>query len=179
MANCYECGAYSEWSSPCPACVRANNEVERQIEFADYQIERQITEKIRAQVAQILGEEVNDATLGRLAAVYTAYPERTSSILAQIYANPLRRHLCAKVLFNFGTWQDLLSLELEDCNRQLSVAMMTEAEPYGRIDWLRMLTQIKDPRLLLDKVAAKGLHSLTDQERQVLSDASDRFKRRR
>jgi hypothetical protein len=32
---------------------------------------------------------------------------------------------------------------------------------------------------LLDKVAAKGLHSLTSEERQVLSDASERFKRRR
>ena len=32
---------------------------------------------------------------------------------------------------------------------------------------------------LLDKVAAKGLHSLTSAEQQVLSDASDRFKRRR
>jgi membrane associated rhomboid family serine protease len=32
---------------------------------------------------------------------------------------------------------------------------------------------------LLDKVAAKGLHSLSDQERQVLADASERFKRRR
>lgn len=32
---------------------------------------------------------------------------------------------------------------------------------------------------LLDKVAAEGLHSLSDQERRVLADASERYQRRR
>jgi len=32
---------------------------------------------------------------------------------------------------------------------------------------------------LLDKVAAHGLHSLTDQERRILADASERYQRRR
>jgi len=32
---------------------------------------------------------------------------------------------------------------------------------------------------LLDKVAAHGLHSLTDQERRILADASERYKRRK
>jgi hypothetical protein len=171
MQKCYKCGARGDFDfSLCPGCKRnenaknnqeelyknhrelldqqysnerwlINQQTRNQRELFIKQQDQEVAEKVRSQILEILSYQENDSTIEQLVAVSTSYPDMTSRILSQIYSNPFRRHLCGKVLFNYGSWENLRALEYD--NKKLMEAMISEAETYGRLDWLQKIAEEK------------------------------------
>jgi hypothetical protein len=171
MSKCPKCGVrVNFFSDLCPDCERENKSKESQKDQLDChrklldqqnkdkkalfqeqhkkekallqeRQEQEVADHVRCVISEILDDEENDSTIEQLVAVFTSYPDMTSRILSQIYSNPFRRHLCGKVLFNYGSWENLFDLQSQD--KELMEGMISEAETYGRLDWLQKIAEEK------------------------------------